>query len=145
MTPQQFRKIALSLPNTIESQHMGHPDFRVNGKIFATLGAPTDEFGMVKLTPEQQSAYCSADAEAFQRCNGAWGKQGCTFVKLAAVKTAVVRSALVLAIENAGTPQSQKKLPQKHRRQDFRASVHRQVHLAAHNKQTKIIGLAGNH
>jgi hypothetical protein len=110
MTPQQFRKIALSLSDTIESQHMGHPDFRVGGKIFASLGAPSDEFGMVKLTPEQQKAYCDADANAFQPCNGAWGRQGCTYVKLAAVKPAIVRSALSLAVENIETLQSRKKV-----------------------------------
>ena len=109
MTPQQFRKIALSLPDTIESAHMGHPDFRVGGKIFASLGAPSDEFGMVKLAPEQQKAFCDADANAFQPCNGAWGRQGCTYVKLAAVKTAVVRSAVALAVENVLIPKSQKR------------------------------------
>jgi hypothetical protein len=117
MTPQQFRKIALSLPDTIESQHIRHPDFRVGGKIFATLGAPNDEFGMVKLSPEQQRAFCNADANAFQPCNGAWGRQGCTYVKLAAVKTAVARSALVLAHENVATLQPKKK-PAKPKRED---------------------------
>jgi hypothetical protein len=109
MTPQQFRKIALSLPGTIESQHMGHPDFRVAGKIFASLGAPSDEWGMVKLTPEQQKAFCDADGNAFQACNGAWGRQGCTYVRLAAVKTTVVRSALRLAVENLVNSKSQKR------------------------------------
>ena len=106
MTPQQFRKIALSLPNALESQHVGHPDFRVGGKIFASLGAPNDEWGMVKLTPEQQKAFCDADVNAFKPCNGAWGRQGCTYVKLAAVKTGVVRSALTLAVENMLSLQS---------------------------------------
>jgi hypothetical protein len=79
---------------------MEHPDFRVGGKIFATLGAPSDEWGMVKLTPEQQKAFCDTDGSAFQPCNGAWGRQGCTYVRLAVVKTAVVRTALSLAVEN---------------------------------------------
>lgn len=85
---------------------MGHPDFRVGGKIFASLGAPNDEWGMVKLTPGQQKAFCDADVNAFKPCNGAWGRQGCTYVKLAAVKTGVVRSALSLAVENALSSQS---------------------------------------
>ena len=103
MTPDQFRKIALSQADTIESQHMGHPDFRVGGKIFASLGKPSDEWAMVKLTTEQQAALCEADAAAFQPCKGAWGKQGYTNVKLAVVKTASVRSAIRLAIENVSS------------------------------------------
>lgn len=60
MTPDAFRKLALALDGVEESAHMGHPDFRVRGKIFATLGAPDASFGMVKPTPEQWSA--SGDA-----------------------------------------------------------------------------------
>ena len=104
LTPQQFRKIALSLPDAVESEHMGHPDFRVGGKVFASLGAPRAEWGMVKLTPEQQQTLCDAHADAFQPCNGAWGRQGYTNVKLATVKTVDVRSALTLAIEIVTSP-----------------------------------------
>ncbi len=100
MTPQQFRKIAMSLPGTVESEHMGHPDFRVGGKIFASLGAPDAQWGMVKLRPDQQQAFCEANAETFQPCNGAWGRQGYTNIKLAAAKTPTIRSAITLAIEN---------------------------------------------
>jgi hypothetical protein len=100
MTPQQFRKIALSLPGTAELEHMGHPDFRVGGKVFASLGAPNEEWGMVKLTPVQQQAFLASNAESFQPCTGAWGRQGYTNIKLSAAKTPVVRSALTLAIEN---------------------------------------------
>jgi len=109
MTPQQFRKSALSLPDTVESEHMGHPDFRVGGKIFASLGAPSTDWGMVKLTPEQQQTFCGADSDVFQPCNGAWGRQGCTNVKLTAARTTVVRSALQLALENAAASQPRKK------------------------------------
>ena len=100
MTPQQFRRIALAIPGAVESEHMGHPDFRVGGKIFATLGAPSADWGMVKLTVEQQQTFCDADADAFQACNGAWGRQGCTNVRLSAAKATIVRSALTLAVEN---------------------------------------------
>jgi YjbR len=100
MTPIQFRKIALSLPGTAESEHMGHPDFRVGGKIFASLGAPNEAWGMVKLTPDQQTSFVEANAESFQPCSGAWGRQGCTNIKLAAANTPIVRSALTLAVEN---------------------------------------------
>ena len=100
MTPQQFRKIALSLPDAMESAHMRHPDFRVGGKIFASLGAPSEEWGMVKLTPDQQNAFLEANDGTFQPCTGAWGRQGYTNIKLAAVKTQVARSAITLAFEN---------------------------------------------
>ena len=121
MTPQQFRKIALSLPDTFESEHMGHPDFRVGGKIFASLGAPSTDWGMVKLTPEQQQTFCDADSDAFQPCNGGWGRQGCTNVRLSAANTTVVRSALNLAIENVVASQPRKRsiakpAPAKHQR-----------------------------
>ena len=53
MTPDSFRRIVLNLPETAESAHRAHPDFRVRGKIFATLGWPDDARGMVKLTPEE--------------------------------------------------------------------------------------------
>ena len=66
MTVEDFRRIALSLPEAVENSHMGHPDFRVRGKIFATLGYPDDSWGMVKLTPDQQEsmvdAACAPDA-----------------------------------------------------------------------------------
>jgi hypothetical protein len=108
MTPNQFRKIALSLPESIESEHMAHPDFRVGGKIFASLGAPDADWGMVKLTPEQQQAFCKLEPHCFQPCNGAWGRQGCTSVRLRAATTAVVRSALKLAQENVAAALSAK-------------------------------------
>ncbi len=59
MTADQFRKLALRLPEALEGEHMGHPDFRVGGKIFATLG-PRGDWGMVKLTPEQQAVFVGA-------------------------------------------------------------------------------------
>lgn len=126
MTPQQFRKIALSLPDTVESEHMSHPDFRVGDKIFASLGAPSTDWGMVKLTPEQQQTFCDADSDAFQPCNGAWGRQGCTNVRLSAAKAAIVRSALNLAIENVVASQPRKRAiasptPGKHQKKPSRS------------------------
>ena len=108
MTPRQFRKIALSFPDSVESAHMGHPDFRVCGRVFASLGAPSADWAMVKLTPEQQKVFCDADVDMFQPCNGAWGRQGCTNVRLSDAKSAVVRSALSLAVENVATSSSRK-------------------------------------
>jgi hypothetical protein len=57
MTASQFRKIAFALSGVEERAHMGHPDFRAGGKIFATLGYPDNDWGMVALTPEQQEAW----------------------------------------------------------------------------------------
>ena len=84
-TPDLFRRLALALPGAEERSHMGHPDFRVGGKIFATLGAPNDRFGMVALLPEQQELAIEAEPEAFKLAAGAWGRGGSTSVDLARV------------------------------------------------------------
>ncbi|MGQ0559047.1 MAG: MmcQ/YjbR family DNA-binding protein [Sphingosinicella sp.] len=84
-TPDEFRRIALSLPGAVEQAHMGHPDFRVGGKIFATLGYPDEAHGMVALLPEQQELAVDAEPKAFQPSAGAWGRQGATGVTLSAV------------------------------------------------------------
>jgi hypothetical protein len=65
---------------------MNHPDFRVQGKIFATLGYPGDEWGMVKLTPEQQYLFIRKSPGAFRPCNGIWGRRGATNVHLPSVQ-----------------------------------------------------------
>src|SRR5437762_8988722 len=100
MTEDAFRRIALSFPDTEERSHMAHPDFRVGGKIFATLRAPKDGWGMVRLTPGQQQLFMLAAPDVFVPANGAWGRQGCTLVKLQAAKASTVRNALVKAWEN---------------------------------------------
>jgi hypothetical protein len=100
MTGDQFRKIALSLPEASESAHMNHPDFRVRGKIFATLSGPDEGRGMVKLTPEQQQRFVQAEPEVFVPVNGAWGRRGGTFVQLALATDDTVRSALFAAWRN---------------------------------------------
>ena len=76
---------------------MGHPDFRVGGKIFATLGYPDSTTAMVNLTPEQQDSYMRAYPDAFRPCAGVWGCRGATHVALKAAKTATVREALEAA------------------------------------------------
>ena len=100
LTPDDFRKMALTFPEAIESAHMGHPDFRVRGKIFATLGYPGNAFGMVKLTPEQQKLFVEAEPKMFAPIEGAWGRQGATRVHLPAAKKTVLRSALAIAWRN---------------------------------------------
>jgi hypothetical protein len=96
VTATEFRTLALSLPEVVEDEHVGHPDFRVGGKIFATLG-PEEEWGMVKLTPEQQAVFVRTAPGAFQPFNGAWGRRGSTKVTLAAADEATVRQALAAA------------------------------------------------
>ena len=101
MTTQEFRRMALCLPETAESSHMNHPDFRVCNKIFATLGYPDDERGMVKLTAEQQQAFMQAAPEVFDPCSGAWGRRGATSVRLALASEDTIRRALSVAWRNA--------------------------------------------
>ncbi len=106
MTPAAFRKLALSLPEAVEKAHMGHPDFRVGGRIFATLGARGDDWGMVRVTPLQQRRLIKAEPGVFEPVAGAWGRQGCTWVDLRAANTATVRAALQQAWENAAPKQA---------------------------------------
>lgn len=96
MTPTQFRKLALSLPEAVESQHTGHPDFRVGGKIFATLW-PEGTWGMAKLALEAQADFCADEPEVFQPWPGGWGKLGCTRIILKKATVASVRRALTVA------------------------------------------------
>ena len=77
-----FRRLAVSFPGAEERSHMNHPDFRVGGKIFATLGSPDDAHGMVALLPEQQELAIEAEPEAFRPAAGAWGRSGSTLVVL---------------------------------------------------------------
>jgi hypothetical protein len=101
VTAKAFRKLALSLPGASESAHMGHPDFRVGGKIFATLG-PDEEWGMVKLTPDDQADLVGDDdgAGAYSPASGAWGVRGCTIVRLRDAREKPVRQALIAAWRN---------------------------------------------
>src|SRR5258706_15874811 len=99
MTAAEFRTLALSLPQAEESAHMGHPDFRVGGKIFATLG-PDEVWGMVKLSPPDQASIISAEPNVFGPASGAWGKGGATIVQLRPAKKAIVWPALVAAWRN---------------------------------------------
>jgi len=97
MTPADFRKIALSLPETSEHAHMDHPDFRVGGKIFATLGYPDKEHGMVILPPEEQTKLVQTQPKIFAPAKGAWGKSGSTLVRLELVDRATLQRAMEIA------------------------------------------------
>jgi hypothetical protein len=113
MSSGQFRRIALSLPEAIEGSHQGHADFRVGTRVFATLGYPDDAWGMVKLTPEQQSILVESEPEIFRPVAGGWGRQGSTNACLARADPTTLRSALTIARNNiAGTspkPRAKKK------------------------------------
>lgn len=105
MTREQFRRLALSFPEAVESQHMDHPDFRVVGKIFATLSYPDEKWGMVKLSPEQQEEFVRAEPDAFSPVKGGWGSRGATSVRLRAAKRTSLRRALAAAWRNAAPKQ----------------------------------------
>ena len=100
MTAAEFRRLALSLPETEERAHMNHPDFRVGGKIFATLGYPDKSWAMVKLFPDQQAEFVAACPQIFVPVKGGWGKQGGTNVLLKAASEERVREALAAAWQN---------------------------------------------
>jgi hypothetical protein len=100
MTANEFRKLALSMPQAVEAAHMDHPDFRVRGKIFATLG-PGEKWGMVKLTPAQQAEFVAAHPDVFQPVKGGWGEGGATRVILQSAREGIVRNALVASWRNA--------------------------------------------
>lgn len=97
MTPNEFRELALSFPEAIESAHMRHPDFRIGGKIFATLGYPDEDSAMVKLSAEEQKEFVRTSPGVFASVKGAWGRQGATNVCLPAATTNIVREALTAA------------------------------------------------
>jgi hypothetical protein len=111
MTADDFRRIALEMPEAVEASHMAHPDFRVGGKIFATLGYPKVDIGMVKLTPEQQREFVLAEPEIFAPVPGGWGLRGATHVRLKKADPDSVRPALAAAWNNTApkTPVGRRK------------------------------------
>jgi len=97
VTPAEFRRAALQLPEAVASQHMGHPDFRVGGKILATLDHPERGWAMVKLTPAEQAAVLLTRPAGFKAASGAWGERGATLIQLAVARAQVVAVALEAA------------------------------------------------
>jgi len=118
MTPENFRCLALELPEALESSHLSHPDFRVRKKIFATLGYPDREWAMVKLSPQDQETFSKSDPKVFVPVKGSWGRQGATSVRLKAARNAIVRSALLAAWRKAAPKslarQLQRPIPARH-------------------------------
>ena len=94
MTVDDFRRIALSLEGVEESSHMGSPDFRVGGRIFATLASQRQGYGNLMLTPEQQAAFVGDAPDLFLPVAGGWGRNGATHIRLASATEDVVTGAL---------------------------------------------------
>jgi hypothetical protein len=115
MTPNEFRRIALGMQSAVEGEHMAHPDFRANGRIFATISKDA-KWGMVTLTPEQQRDVMRADPETFVPAAGAWGRGGSTMVNLASAESDAVGEAMTLAWQETVKKAAKKTAKKKARR-----------------------------
>jgi hypothetical protein len=113
MTASDFRRIALSLPDTTEASHFGNPDFRVGGRIFATLSLERDGYGVLLLTPEQQAGMVEDEPAVFSPVPGGWGRNGSTRVLLSKVTPDVLEAALRTAWQNRLTKNAGTKKPRK--------------------------------
>ena len=106
MTPNEFRRAALALPGAEEKAHMDHPDFRVGGKIFATLGYPDKRHGTLMLAPRDQAVLVRRAPKVYTPAAGAWGRAGSTSVLLRLAS----RKAILAALESAWRRRAPKKL-----------------------------------
>jgi len=117
MTPDDFRRIALSLEGAEEGSHMGSPDFRVGGRIFATLAAQAQGYGNLMLTPDQQAIFVAEAHEVFIPVPGGWGRNGATHLKLSAAHEDLVFGALQTAwklrVEKNRTAGPKRRTPRK--------------------------------
>lgn len=106
MDTENFRRIALGFEGAEESSHRGAPDFRVGGRIFATLASQSQGYGNLMLTPEHQAAFVAELPELFLPVAGGWGKRGITHIRLASatedVLTGALRTAWQLRIDKNG-------------------------------------------
>jgi hypothetical protein len=113
-TVADFRRIALSFEGAEENSHMGSPDFRVGGKIFATLASQKQGYGNLKLTPEQQADFVRELPEIFLPIPGGWGRMGMTRIRLAQASEDVLAGALRAAWQlplNSNTKAKKKRVP----------------------------------
>src|ERR1700679_1512632 len=94
MTPDDLRRIALTLEGVEESSHMGSPDFRVGGHIFATLASQDKGYGNLMLTPELQQAFLQDQPDIFLPIHGGWGRMGMTHIRLAEADEEILHGAL---------------------------------------------------
>ena len=104
-----FRRLALQLSEAVESAHMGHPDFRLNNQIFATLSAEEKGCGVLKLTLDQQTAFIADQPHIFSPVQGGWGRMGMTYIHLKHADESIMTGALQTAYRNLQQKQSQKK------------------------------------
>jgi hypothetical protein len=111
MKPDEFRRLALALPEAVENAHLGTPDFRVRGKIFATLGAGAEARCVVKFTLEQQEMFMRVDPLVFVPVKGGWGRKGWTHLLLASALAPIVSDALTLAWRNVAPKKLAATLP----------------------------------
>jgi hypothetical protein len=109
MTADEFREMVLNFRGATESSHMNHPDFRANGKIFATLGYPDASWGMVKLVSQDQKHFLERHPQTFVPAKGSWGLRGSTMVRLDAVSSDVLYQALDLAWQNSAAAKPAKR------------------------------------
>jgi hypothetical protein len=120
MNPENFRRLALSLDGAVEGSHMGAPDFRVGGRIFATLASQTQGYGNLMLTPEQQAAFVEEMPDVFVPIAGGWGRMGATHIRLSAATEDVLAGALhtawKLRVEKNAKPGARRRVPVKGRR-----------------------------
>ena len=101
--PEDVRALALLLPQTVAGAHQGHPDFRVGGRIYATLW--TDEARLVlRLTPELRDGFVAAEPDLFEPVPGTWGARGWTSLDLDGAEEDVLRAALLAAWRTAAPP-----------------------------------------
>jgi hypothetical protein len=112
MNAADFRRIALSFEGAEEGSHMGARDFRVGGKIFATLASESQGYGNLLLTVEQQSAFVTDQPEVFLPIPGGWGRMGATHIRLEAacedLLTGALRTAWKLRVEKNQKPGKKK-------------------------------------
>src|SRR5271168_2256773 len=97
MTPEDFRRLALSLPGAEEGSHMGSPDFRVGGRIFATLASESNGYGNLMFTPELQAEFVAEQPDVFLAIPGGWGQNGATHIRLAQANEDLLAGALQTA------------------------------------------------
>ena len=97
MKAAEFRRIALSMPEAVEGSHFGNADFRVGGKIFATLALEREGYGVLTLTPDQQAVVVEGEPEVFSAFPGGWGRRGATRVHLAKATPDMLEGAMRIA------------------------------------------------
>ncbi len=112
MTPADFRRICLTMEGAEEGSHMGAADYRVGGRIFATLASQTLDYGNLMLTPEVQAEFVGEAPELFLPVKGGWGRMGATHIRLAAANeeslAGAIYSAWQLRVEKNKTPSVRK-------------------------------------